>query len=385
MEADFIMPKRKIDQLYEVTATVDGKRKHFYGHTAAEAKAKREQYVEMHKRCPLARFNISLEEWLAAWVDTMRMSVAETTYRSYRNTLKYIIGTPLGKKRLEDLRPSMFQQRWQELLDAGLSPRTVIYCHTVTSSALKQAVFDGALPSNPLLSVRRPRNPKKQAKALSEMQVHQLLSVIQNPRYLRLIRFALATGMRREEILGQTISGIDFSRKTVSVTQTVVIIDKDHVIVPTAKTSSSLRTITVDDQTMQDIRDQLAYLDEQKRSLGSAYFDNDLLFPAPDGRPLSPTTVTHQVKAYLREAGLGEFSMHSLRHTHATMLLKAGIHFKIVQYRLGHSTFGTTMDVYSHVTPEMDQSAVVVIGDAFRKMSCAPEKTEKKQSVVKTS
>ena len=120
---------------------------------------------------------------------------------------------------------------------------------------------------------------------------------------------------------------------------------------------------------MQDIRDQLAYLDEQKRSLGSAYFDNDLLFPAPDGRPLS----------------LGEFSMHSLRHTHATMLLKAGIHFKIVQYRLGHSTFGTTMDVYSHVTPEMDQSAVVVIGDAFRKMSYAPEKTEKKQSVVKTS
>lgn len=105
-----------------MTATVDGKRKHFYGHTAAEAKAKREQYVEMHKRCPLARFNISLEEWLAAWVDTMRMSVAETTYRSYRNTLKYIIGTPLGKKRLEDLRPSMFQQRWQELLDAGLSP-----------------------------------------------------------------------------------------------------------------------------------------------------------------------------------------------------------------------------------------------------------------------
>lgn len=379
------MARRKNSKLYEVTATIGGKRKHFYGKSATEAKAKRDAYIEMRKNCPLAEFNISLEEWLSAWVDTLRMSVAETTYRSYRNVLKYIIGTPLGKVQLTALRPAMFRQRWQEMLDSGLSPRTVIYCHTVTSSALKQAVFDGALPSNPLLAVRRPRNPKTQVKALTTEQVEALLSVVSNPRYLRLIRFALATVLRREEILGQTVRGVDFDRNTISVTQTVVIVDKKHVIVPTTKTSSSLRTISVDEETMKDIREQIAFNENQKRSLGTAYHDNNLLFCAPDGQPLSPTTVTHQVKAYFREAGLEEFSMHSLRHTHATLLLKSGVHYKIVQYRLGHSTFGTTMDVYSHVTPEMDNKAVVSIGDAFRKMSDDNRQHEKKESVVQTS
>lgn len=376
------MPRRKSDNLYEVTATIHGKRKHFYGKTAAEAKEKREAYIKIAKTCPLSEYRITLDEWLSSWVETIRQSVAETTYRSYKNSLKYIIGTKLGRKQLTDLRPAMFRQRWQEMLDAGLSPRTVIYCHTVTSSALKQAVYDGAIPSNPLLAVRRPRNPKKETKALNKEQVRQLLAVIKNPRYFRLVRFALATGMRREEILGQTVSSIDFERKTVSVTQTVVVVDRKHIILPTGKTSSSLRTISVDDQTMKDIRDQLSYIEEQKKNLGTAYEDHDLLFPAPDGKPLSPSTASHQVKAYLREAGLGEFTMHSLRHTHATMLLKAGVHFKIVQYRLGHSTFGTTMDVYSHVTPEMDKGAVVAIGDAFRNIS---DDNRKNKSVVKTS
>ena len=85
------------------------------------------------------------------------------------------------------------------------------------------------------------------------------------------------------------------------------------------------------------------------------YVDLDLVFPGENGNPRNPDWVTKMARDYGKKAGLpAGFSFHSLRHTHATLLLKAGVHFKVVQSRLGHSSFKQTMDTYSHVTPDLD-------------------------------
>ena len=109
---------------------------------------------------------------------------------------------------------------------------------------------------------------------------------------------------------------------------------------------------------MSKIKAEKARCLRQKLLDGINYIDNDLVFPGEHGRPMYPDVFTRAVKDYGEAAGMPKgFSLHALRHTHATLLLRAGVHFKVVQSRLGHSTSKQTLDTYSHVTPDLDYGA----------------------------
>jgi integrase len=95
----------------------------------------------------------------------------------------------------------------------------------------------------------------------------------------------------------------------------------------------------------------------QRILLGKPLADSDLLFSHPDGRPLDPDVITHAFSKIIRKAGLPHIRLHDLRHTHATLLLKAGVHPKIVSERLGHANIGITLDTYSHVLPGLQKAA----------------------------
>lgn len=139
------MSKRKNSNLYEVTAQVDGKRRHFYGRTNTEAMAKRKAYVEAMEKAPLSVENFTLGEWCMAWVEEIKRDVSPQTYTSYKLTLrKHIDRAQIGQIILTQLTPSLFQSCWQQLLDAGFATRTVVYVHTLTREAPKLAVEDGA-------------------------------------------------------------------------------------------------------------------------------------------------------------------------------------------------------------------------------------------------
>ena len=92
--------------------------------------------------------------------------------------------------------------------------------------------------------------------------------------------------------------------------------------------------------------------------------DDDLVFTWEDGRPMRPNSVTHAFKRIARRVGLPDVSLHDSRHTHASMLLKQGVHPKIVQERLGHSSIGITLDLYSHVAPGLQEAAAMAFDDA---------------------
>lgn len=356
------MPKRKNSNLYEVTAQMDGKRRHFYGRTKAEAIAKKKAYVEAMEKAPLSMENFTLGEWCMAWVEEIKRDVSPQTYTSYKLTLrKHIAGAQIGHVVLTQLTPSMFRSYWQQLLDAGLSARTVVYVHTLTREALKQAVEDGAMINNPLDHVKRPRIERTPVSALNKDQVHLLLSSIDDEMYGRLVRVALATGMRRGELQGLSWANVDFKRRTISVNQSVIRKDGHEVISPNLKTASSRRTITIDEGTLEVLHLQKACC--EKMRLKNGWRASTLVFPR-DGkaeRPLTQNYVSKKFSIYCHRIGLEGFTFHSLRHTHATMLVVAGVHFKIIQHRLGHSSFAVTMDTYSHVTPEMDREAAAAI------------------------
>ena len=94
-------------------------------------------------------------------------------------------------------------------------------------------------------------------------------------------------------------------------------------------------------------------------ALRKALAAGDLVFAYPDGSPLDPSTVTHAFGKLIKKAGLPHIRFHDLRHTHATLMLKGGVHPKIVSERLGHANIGITLDTYSHVVPGLQEAAAL--------------------------
>ena len=99
--------------------------------------------------------------------------------------------------------------------------------------------------------------------------------------------------------------------------------------------------------------------------LGMSLKDDSLIFSQVDGKPLLPDTVSHAWVKIVKRVGLKHFRLHDARHTHASLLLKQNVHPKVVQERLGHATISTTLDLYSHVAPGLQEAAARRFDDAF--------------------
>ena len=120
----------------------------------------------------------------------------------------------------------------------------------------------------------------------------------------------------------------------------------------------------LDPDTVRILRAHRSTQAQQRLKTGPSYRDQGLMFAGPSGGPLDPSVVTHTFRKLARQAGYPSVRLHDLRHFHATALLRAGTHPKIVQERLGHSTIGMTLDTYSHVVPSMQEAAA----EAFEKL-----------------
>lgn len=346
--------KKRADGRVVITKTYNGKRKFFYGATGAEAERKQEAF-EKEQAKNVYTSDILYEEWLDAWLDYIKDNLAKSTFDSYCGVVRIHIKPELGLYRLTELNPTLLREYFVRKREASLSPRSIEYIYTLVKSSLKLAVFDDVIEKNPMDKVPKPKVSRtKEIVALDQAQVKKLLETIATDEIQRLFRFAIATGLRRSELLGIRWADIDINHKTVSVAQTVLKVGSKTLISPTTKNASSRRTISLDDKTLALLKKQrLSVIESKLKTID--YVDYDLVFPGENGNPRNPDWVTKMARDYGKKAGLPKgFSFHSLRHTHATLLLKAGVHFKIVQSRLGHASFKQTMDTYSHVTPDLD-------------------------------
>jgi integrase len=104
---------------------------------------------------------------------------------------------------------------------------------------------------------------------------------------------------------------------------------------------------------------------QDKLMLGAILKENDLVFSTPEGKPLLPDSISNTWVRIVKHAGLSHFRLHDARHTHASLLLKQGAHPKVVQERLGHATISTTLDLYSHVAPGLQDAAAKRFDDVL--------------------
>jgi integrase len=169
--------------------------------------------------------------------------------------------------------------------------------------------------------------------------------------------------MRRGEVLGLRWRDVDFDDKSLSVTQTITTAHND-IVVGEPKTPTGRRTIPLDAYTLARLDAHRHRQAEEREQAGSEWdVAHDLVFPDETGRPLHPDRLRTAFERVVRRSDLPAIRLQDLRHSYATLALKAGVHPKFVSERLGHATVAITLDLYSHDTTGLDAAAANVVAD----------------------
>lgn len=315
---------------------------------------------------------ITLAEFLHEdWLPSAKSTTQPSTWESYRINVEKHIVPALGPRRLQRLTPGILNAFYADLLQQGrrdgrgLSPKTVRNIHVILRKALGDAVRWDLVPRNVAALADPPKVKYRRAGAMQTWNADQLR------RFLRLVSpdplypaflLAATTGMRRGEILGLRWQDLDLEKGTLSIQQTVILINYE-VLVAEPKTARGRRSIALDSQTVATLRSHRARQAEERLAAGMRARDRDLVFAREDGEPIHPERVRQTFARFVRKSDLPPIRFHDLRHTHATLALAAGVHPKVVSERLGHATVAFTMDIYSHAIPALEAKAAQTIAD----------------------
>ena len=300
--------------------------------------------------------NMILDQFLDQWLETAaKPRVRERTLASYEEILGLYIRPELGRLPLANITPLKIQTIYGELLERGLSPRTVRYAHSVLRMALEQAVKWQMLSQNPSQHVDLPRQKKEEMRTLSPREARQFLDSTAFSRYGTLFELLLTTGLRPGEALGLKWPDVDWEKGRLTI-QRVLVYGRGF---EAPKTPRARRTIPLPASTMQSLQEHRIRQAEERLQAGSNWEHHDLIFTAHNGQPIDHRNlVRRHFKPLLEHANLPqELRLYDLRHTCATLLLSAGENPKIVSERLGHASITLTLDTYSHVLPDMQEGA----------------------------
>ncbi len=340
-----------------------GKRKYFNKTIHGKKKDAEKYLVAKLREKDLGIFvepaSIHLGDFLDRWLaDTAKPRLRESTYDSYCSIIELYIKPKLQNRRLCDLETHEIQKVYREMLDSGLSARTIRYAHTVLSSALKHAVKLKMLVQNPCGLCDLPRQERREMRCFTPDETAKFLLGAQGTKWYCLFLLALETGMRPEEYLGLQWKDVDFENHELSVRRALVHRSTGGYLFTEPKTTRSRRRITLSDSLMRELKNYRRVQLEARIKLGSSYENLDLVFATELGTPLDSKNLRNRhFKPLLVKAGLTAIRLYDLRHTTATLLLSKGINPKIVSERLGHASIVLTLDTYSHVLPSMQRDA----------------------------
>jgi integrase len=326
---------------------------------------------------------LTVRDWLSTWLDAIRPEVAPRTAERYAEIVNNFLTPALGNLPLSKLAPVHIQDaynRWsasgrRDGKPGGLSPRTRRHFHRILGAALGRAVEQQLLARN-VCDAFRKRLPKVERREMATLTVAESMRLLDAVRHSHVywpVLLALATGARRGETLALRWRNVDLDRGTVRIVESLEQ-TRDGLRFKAPKTERA-RAVTLPAFAIEELRRRKREQAEDLLKLGVRQTEVTLVCARRDGEPLQPQSLTHEFPRFLARLGayFPRVRFHDLRHSHATQLLLAGIHPKVAQERLGHSTISTTLDLYSHVSATMQEDAAVRIDAAFRRAKIGPE------------
>lgn len=350
----------------------DGKRKqkwHGGFKTRREAEAASAEIIrDLENQTYIAPHQQTLAEYaLGEWIPTMATQVKHSTWDSYRRNLENHVLPALGSVPLQKLTPGHLNRLYAALLEGGsrkgggLSAKTVRNVHGAISKLLADAADEGLVGRNVGATAKPPKPRKNGASEIrfwTSEELAAFLKHVGDDHFYPLWHLASMTGMRRGELLGLRWQDLDLETRRCSIRQTVISVAYEIEI--TTPKSHRARVIDLDSRTVELLH---AHKQRQAEALAGCDGNGEAVFRKADGTVPHPDVVRTMFDRRVKASGLRRIRFHDLRHTHATIGLRAGVPVKVMSERLGHSTPAFTLQQYAHVIPGMQAEAAEAIAD----------------------
>jgi integrase len=303
-----------------------------------------------------------LDEWLK---DVVPLRVSGATLSNYKSVVENHIKPTLGRKRLSKLSPQDVQRLITLKLGEGLSTRTVRLIQGILVQALQNAMRRGRIPTNVASLTDGPRLKQKEGRSLTEKEAKSFLEAASGDRLEALNVLMLATGIRTGEALGLTWSNVDLDRGRITIKQALTRKPGGNEIGHGKTGRSGWRSIPIATPEVKALETHHRRQENERKAIGKAWADNDLVFCTPIGTPLDPDNHRKAFSNLTRRAGLGHWHPHELRHSAASIMLANNVPLEVVSEVLGHQSIRITKDVYGHIAESQLEVAAQAVTSAL--------------------
>lgn len=317
------------------------------------------------------------KELASLWWDSYKNTVKPNTQQSTKGLLKVHILPVFGDYKLDKLTTPIIQQqvnKWADRANKGVKGAYANYnlLHNVNSRILQYGVAMQLIQHNPARDVIVPRKKQKEKtkiKFLDRQELKQFLNylnTLDQSDYESLFDFVLytfllATGLRISEALALEWSDIDLESGVVSVNKTLNRYQETNA----PKSKSGYRDISIDKATVLMLKQYKNRQQVQSWQLGRS---EKVVFSVFTEKYAYACNLRRRLDKHFKNAGVTNVSFHGLRHTHATIMLYAGIQPKDLQHRLGHSDISMTLNTYVHATKEGAQKSASIFENAINSL-----------------
>lgn len=308
--------------------------------------------------------SLSVADVVRLYLDARRDALRPQTANWYDQRFRNAILPEIGGLKFKGVTSAQLRQVVRTGKERGQAVATQQSTHRCLRTLFKWAMREGLIGRNPMLAVDPPSGTRHEVQAPDADTVRRLLAETSHLDYGVAYRLLAFTGARRSEIAALKWDTVDIDAATITIAGTLVPLPGELRFMP-PKTRSSNRTVSVDAETVQQLRQHRARQAERLLASGGALRnDEGWLFLAAEGGPLAPQRLTDNWRAAGKRIG-AEWPLHSLRHAHISQLLANGVPVKVVQQRAGHSNIGTTLGIYAHVLPGQDEAAATVFAQVM--------------------
>ncbi|MGG3288962.1 tyrosine-type recombinase/integrase, partial [Geobacillus stearothermophilus] len=356
---------------------VTGKRKQAsFGPFRTKTEAKKELLKIKNQVDDGSYFKESTEDFsmfMERWFNTSyKRTVEITTAKSREYVIRNHIMKYFQHKKINEITTFDIDSFYVDKLDSGYSGAYIRQMHNLLNQAFDQAVRWSLVKVNPVKNAKPPKVKSEEKITWTVDEVNRFLNLIKDSSMEIPYLLAIFTGMRRGEVLGLKWDDVDFENKKIRIKRSLCFVSGKGLIFKEPKTKKSKRQISISQHVVNVLKKHKQKQEFQKEKLGTQYQDNNLIVCTDDGKPLDPRNLLRQFYRLIEEASVPRISFHDLWHTHATILMQQGENPKVVSERLGHSRVGITLDLYSHVSDDLQEQAAEKFENALLKQSQNP-------------
>lgn len=357
--------RKRSNNSYEARVTVGrdpktGKQiqKSIYGKSKKEVRQKMQQLIiDVDSGNYRQPNNITVQSWMKEWLEVFcKSKVKQYTYTSYDTIIRTHINPKIGEVKLTDLKGIAVQRMYNDLIDAGSAPKTIKNIATVMHKAFKMAIRQELISTNPCDNAEIPSAPRKEIRPLTDSEIPEFLTAIQNHPMENAFALCLFAGLREGECLGLSWGQIDFDKGIITVNQQL---QKEKVkggkyIIAQSTKSNKPRPVMPPPIAFDYLKSERKRQLSNQLAAGERWSNPDnLVFTDPLGKHLAISTFYKQFKKVAASIGRPDARPHDLRHTAATIAVASGSDIKSVQSFLGHATASFTLNVYTHTSEKM--------------------------------